>query len=225
MSVIKKSKNFKTLLVILLILSIIPLVLFLDRETQAEMNFPVEAVINASPRLNIRKEANTKISPIGSINYGEEVLLLEQVSGEIINGDNRWYRIDYNNQDGYVSAQYVTIQSWQPELPPTPQDQEFERYLEEQGFPISYRHYLHQLHNKYPKWQFKALNINSDFDSMLNNQYRPEGSINYVATSYPDGFKSKASKDFDKETNTWVQYEPVGWLQVKRGYCLLHGST
>ena len=209
------NKNIKTVIAVFLIISIIPLVFFLSRDTQAEMVFPVEAIINVYPSLNIRPEPNRNSTPIGSIQDGEEVLLLENVLGEEIDGDTTWYRIDYNNLDGYVSAQYVTIQGWSPELPSVADDQEFEQYLNEQGFPSSYRQALRELHKKYPNWKFTALKINTSFDSMLNNQYRPEGSINYIPSSYPDSFKSTASKDFNKETNTWVEYEP-GWVAASK---------
>ncbi len=217
----EKNKNLMTLIVVVLILSIIPLILFFSRETVAEMVFPVEAVINASPSLNIRPTPDIDHPKIGSIPYGEQVLLLEEVEGQAINGDTRWYRIDYQNQDGYVSAQYITIQAWQPELPPTESDPQFEQELEEAGFPISYRAALHDLHQKYPDWKFTPCYVNADFNSLVNNQYRPEGAINLIPATSPDSFKSRASRDFNKDTNTWVEYEP-GWVAASREIIAYH---
>jgi len=76
----------------------------LNRDIVAELNFPLEAKVTAAPSLNIRKTPDLNLDPIGSISQGQEVLLLEQVEGQPINGDTIWYRIDFKNQYGYVSA-------------------------------------------------------------------------------------------------------------------------
>lgn len=211
----ERNKNLTAGIIVLLILSIIPLSLFFSRDTVAEMVFPVEAVIDASPVLNIRSTPDTNNPKIGSIPYGEQVLLLEEVQGQAISGDTRWYRIDYQNQDGYVSAQYIRIQAWEPEFPPGERDTDFEQTLINAGFPLSYVPKLHDLHQKYPNWRFTPIFVNTDYESALNNQYRPEGAINLIPASSPDSFKSRASRDFDKETNTWFQYEP-GWVAASR---------
>ncbi len=44
-------------------------------------------------------------------------------------------------------------------------DQEFEKKLEEQGFPESYRKWLRVLHESYPNWTFEALKTGLDFQS------------------------------------------------------------
>jgi len=204
-------KNLKTIIIIVLILSIIPLTLFLNRDIVAELNFPLEAKVTAAPSLNIRKTPDLNLDPIGSISQGQEVLLLEQVEGQPINGDTIWYRIDFKNQYGYVSAQFIEITPWDPELPPVADDQDFELYLEQQGFPFSYRAALHNLHNKYPHWIFTPIHLNVDFNSALNGQYLPDRSINFVPATVDDALKSRSSADFNKETNQWIEKER-GWV-------------
>jgi len=116
---------------------------FLNRDIVAELNFPLEAKVTAAPSLNIRKTPDLNLDPIGSISQGQEVLLLEQVEGQPINGDTIWYRIDFKNQYGYVSAQFIEITPWDPELPPVADDQDFELYLEQQGFLlVTELHYI-----------------------------------------------------------------------------------
>lgn len=208
-------KNLKTIIIMVLILSIIPLTLFLNRDIVAELNFPLEAKVTAAPSLNIRKTPDLNLDPIGSISQGQEVLLLEQVEGQPINGDTIWYRIDFKNQDGYVSAQFIEITPWDPELPPVADDQDFELYLEQQGFPFSYRAALHNLHNKYPHWIFTPIHLNVDFNSALNGQYLPDRSINFVPATVDDALKSRSSADFNKETNQWIEKER-GWVAANK---------
>lgn len=210
----EKRKNISFILAIALLLSVIPLTLLLNQDSVAEMTFPLEAVIGASPSLRIRSGASTNHDIIGSINHGEEVLLLEKVEGQDIFGNTRWYRIDYNNQDGYVSAYYVDIESWLPELPPAGLDPDFESYLESQGFPFSYRASLHALHEKYPDWEFIGVKLNASFNSAVAAQYVPGSRAkSLVPADKPASYKSMHSKDFDKKSNTWIEWEK-GWVSA-----------
>ena len=49
-------------------------------------------------------------------------------------------------------------------------DSSFETYLNNQGFPESYKGYLRSLHSMYPNWIFKALKTNLDFSSAVSNE-------------------------------------------------------
>jgi len=46
-------------------------------------------------------------------------------------------------------------------------DDEFEKELEEQGFPESYKCKLRLIHNKYSNWTFKAMHTNLDFNKSV----------------------------------------------------------
>ncbi|HHU52640.1 MAG TPA: SH3 domain-containing protein [Clostridiaceae bacterium] len=211
----ERAKNISTIIVAVFLLSIIPITLLFSRETAAELNFPIEAKVIAEPRLNIRKTPDLSQSPIGSIATGQEILLLEHAEGQAINGDTNWYRIDFRNQDGYVSAQYIEFSPWSFDLPPTANDQDFENYLEEQGFPHSYRAGLRELHRKYPNWIFTPIKLNVDFNSAVNGQYKPENSMNFVPATSEDALKSTSSADFNKETNEWIEKER-GWVAASK---------
>ncbi|MGI6580352.1 MAG: cadherin-like beta sandwich domain-containing protein [Saccharofermentanales bacterium] len=211
----ERAKNISTIIIAVFLLSIIPVTLLFNRETVAELNFPIEAKVIAEPSLNIRKTPDLLHNPIGSIPAGQEILLLEHAEGQAINGDTNWYRIDFRNQDGYVSAQFIEFAPWDFELPPAANDQNFENYLEEQGFPYSYRAGLHKLHKKYPNWLFTPIKLNVDFNSALNGQYKPDNSINFVPSTSEDALKSTSSADFNKETNQWIEKER-GWVAASK---------
>lgn len=49
-------------------------------------------------------------------------------------------------------------------------DETFEAELDKQGFPENYKKYLRALHKTYPKWTFKALKTNLDFDTAVSEE-------------------------------------------------------
>ena len=71
-----------------------------------------------------------------------------------------WYKIgfDYNGSYtyGYISGEYTSKDNSYSE------DMDFESYLNEQGFPDSYKDGLRQLHADYPKWVFVADYVGKD---------------------------------------------------------------
>ncbi len=46
-------------------------------------------------------------------------------------------------------------------------DQDFENYLDSQGFPLSYKRILRALHDTHPNWIFKAMQTNVDFTTAM----------------------------------------------------------
>ena len=61
--------------------------------------------------LNVRANPNTSSTIIGNLKYNSNVTILEITDG--------WYKINYNNNTGWVSSDFVTINSSTPELPST----------------------------------------------------------------------------------------------------------
>ena len=49
-------------------------------------------------------------------------------------------------------------------------DSDFETYLNNQGFPESYKGYLRSLHKTYPNWIFKSLNTNLNFNTAVGEE-------------------------------------------------------
>ena len=70
---------------------------------------------------------------------------------------------DYNGSYtyGYISGEYTSRDNSYSE------DMDFESYLNEQGFPDSYKDGLRQLHADYPKWVFVADHVGKDGMKLL----------------------------------------------------------
>jgi uncharacterized protein YraI len=67
---------------------------------------PAGQVVTSNVRVNVRSGPGTEFDRIGRLNPGDAFTFLEQTGG--------WVKIDYNGQQGYVSAAFVTISGGQP---------------------------------------------------------------------------------------------------------------
>lgn len=56
-------------------------------------------VLKATTCVNVRKDSNTESTIIGSLDYGETV--------DFVGYENGWYKVKYNGELAYLSAQYV----------------------------------------------------------------------------------------------------------------------
>src|SRR5699024_3390911 len=94
--------------------------------------------------VNVREGDSTNHDSIIKLNKNHPVEILEQSS------ETSWYKIkftkDGKSYTGWMSNQYIRIEA-------NPSDnQEFEKYLNNQGFPESYKPYLRSLHALHPNW-------------------------------------------------------------------------
>ena len=108
-------------------------------------------------RLPMRKDAGVSNSIVAYVENGEKV---EVIGEKEDSGGVLWYQINAFGSKGqkymgYVRADYVDVD--------VPADAEYEKYLDEQGFPESYRVYLRRLHYYYPEWQFVAVKKGLDW--------------------------------------------------------------
>lgn len=63
-------------------------------------------VLATADSLNIRREPNTSQAAIDSINSGNTATRLDTVTGQSVNGNTRWYRIQRGSTVGYISGAY-----------------------------------------------------------------------------------------------------------------------
>lgn len=66
-----------------------------------------------------------------------------------------------------------------------------------ENFPDSYKPYLYELKNKYPKWEFTALYTGLDWNYVIDNEYRNDK--NLVPISYSDSWKCTDSGIYNVE--------------------------
>lgn len=111
--------------------------------------------------LRIRSGAGTSSSVLGYLSHGTTLKIYEEteVSGVI------WYKVSCVQNgitlEGYVSSQYVNLAT---------DDESFEDYLANQGFPDSYRDALCVIHSMYPNWVFQAVHTGVDWNTAVEKE-------------------------------------------------------
>ena len=157
--------------------------------------------------LNVRTGAGTLNEAIGMVYMGETVTILgseKDYTGTV------WYKISYQGGTGYVSSDYITIDSKNEYI----YDAAFEQELTRQGFPESYKPYLRQLHADYPNWVFEACQTGIDWTAAVDKESKP--GKNLVSGSSPSSWKSMEEGAFNFETGTYIQYDTGNWVSASR---------
>ena len=201
-------------------------------------------VINAELGLRIRNGPGTNYEKISLANYQSTVTILSfENSG---NGcEDKWIKIKTNDTfiTGYVCSTYVkdivekelTEEEIKEALEKEKQqnslsdvgtkmasmtDEEFEAYLNSQGFPEDYKVKLKELHKKHPSWIFKAVKSKYSWVDALNQQDQSGTSLMNVNTTYAqngyEGYLSTALADYDHINNRFIPHDGTYWFQANR---------
>lgn len=161
-------------------------------------------IVKVESVLNVREGPGTSYGVLIKLSGGASV----QVIGEANASDGAlWYKIRYGATEGYVSAAYVQVISGA-------QSADFEQYLEEQGFPESYKAKLRELHNQYPNWKFVAQHINMSWDYVLEQE--SVVGRNLVPRSSQDSWKSLADGAYNWNTDTWYGLDGNSWVAASK---------
>ncbi len=184
------------------------------KETFEEKNGYVTA-----DNVNVRNGAGTGYTSITQLSTGHEVRIIGEATAS--NGI-LWYQITFDKNGvtltGYMHSTYVRVGVYEPPKEPeetfTPsegvEDAEYELYLEQQGFPESYRRYLRSLHKINPLWIFVALPTGIQWENAVAEESRlgknlvPAGSI----TSY----KSLQEGAINWSTGKWIGFDTDSWV-------------
>ncbi|HHU03522.1 MAG TPA: hypothetical protein GXZ81_00695 [Fastidiosipila sp.] len=171
--------------------------------------------INRYGRINsnytrYRSQPNFGENILGILNMGTRIEVLREVAGEIYAGSVSWYEIKIINSNtiGYVHISLIDLEEAISPVVPIDPDEDFEAYLDQQGFPESYRPALRTLHAKYPSWIFTASHpINANGTPMKWStvmSYETDLSrANSVPASYPVAQRSFDKGAYNYKTNTW----------------------
>ena len=125
------------------------------------------ATVNYSAGVNLREGPGTGYSSLRILPSGTMLNIL----GEARNGSTVWYRVSLYDDPavtGYVHSGYVIVSEFN--IDPGDEDADFEAYLEEQGFPESYRTGLRLLHALYPEWVFEAVHTGLEWKTVLEKE-------------------------------------------------------
>ena len=129
-----------------------------------------------------------------------------------------WYQVEFtyknNPYTGYCHSDYIVIVEGE--------DVDFEKKLEENGFPESYKVLLRELHKKYPAWEFIGFHTNLNWDYVIENETKigdnliPKDSIYMDGKMHPclSSWKSLQYGAFNWMKNDWVILSPTYWVQA-----------
>lgn len=162
--------------------------------------------------VNVRTGPGTSYSRITRLNTGDQVTILDTVS---TSDTYSWYKIgfylDGTYTEGYITSQYVSVNDSDVDYD---EDTDFESYLNEQGFPESYKAGLRELHAMYPKWVFVADHVNYDWNTVLEAENVTGRSLIYGTAA--SSWKSLADDAYNWETGEWYEYDSGGWVAASK---------
>ena len=158
--------------------------------------------VNAD-RLNLRSGPGTGYRAVTVLSTNARV----EVGGSVSGTDGyTWYQVNLSNgTSGYLRSDFVNLS-----VTYAASDDAFENYLNEQGFPESYKNALRGLHQKYPSWVFKAQHTGLDW----NEAVREEAKIgrNLTESDSISSWKSIEDGAFDWAANYWPGFDGATWV-------------
>ncbi len=165
--------------------------------------------------VNVRTGPGTEYSRITQVNTGQQVTIVGEATATT---GNLWYQVRFTlggkSYEGYIYAQYVSITSTAVEDVPADADGEFEKKLDAQGFPESYRRYLRALHKNHPNWVFEAVKTGLDWNTVIKNECVV--GRNLVPAGSLDSWKSTEPGAYNWEDGTWYGLDTAAWVAASK---------
>ena len=152
--------------------------------------------------VNVRTGPGTNNSIVTTLDRGDSITII----GEGTASDGLWYNITYSGGSGWVRSDFVIIDvNYEP-------DGDFEAYLDEQGFPESYKDSLRELHARYPNWVFKAMHVGFTWDEAIEGESILGHSL--VEDYMPSSWKSTAPGAYNWDTGEYVIVDSSRWVNA-----------
>lgn len=181
--------------------------------------------ISSTTGLIMRRGAGTTYSKVVTIPHNTIVIINEQ---NISTQDSstgcttgKWHKVTYNDSVGYVCSRYVEItgnSSSGIEIPETDMskmtDEEFDAYLNTQGFPESYKVKLKELHKKHPNWVFVGIKTRNNWIDTLKNENVSGRSLYQSTSSSTQGYLNTGDGYYDWYTDTFDAKDGSTWFQA-----------
>lgn len=163
-------------------------------------------------KVNYRKGAGTEMALAGTYNKGTKltVVLKAKPVDSAKGTSSTWYKVRSGNRYYYVCSSKVELTGTVKETgtstsgsdsgsvsnPSTDMsDEEFEAYLDSEGFPASYKKRLRVLHKAHPNWGFVAYRTNIKWSAALSKQ--TSGGTSLVSGSFPKSYRN-GSRQYEK---------------------------
>ncbi len=167
-------------------------------------------------KVNYRKGPGTKMKKAGTYKKGAKVtVVLAANPVKSTKGSSyTWYKVKAGSKYYYVCSSKVKLTDnvvVPPESPADPvdppgdiftedpqtglNDEEFEKYLNDQGFPESYKKKLRTLHKSHPNWGFVAYKTGVSWSAALSKQ--TSGGTSLVSGVFPASYRD-GNKQYEK---------------------------
>lgn len=150
--------------------------------------------------------------------YGTETLILYD---KYIDSSNNIYRhigFEYGGKMyyGYVDNEWITplTEVSGGSIPNSGISRDFEAYLEEQGFPESYKTLLRELHQEYPNWVFEAYHTGLDWNTVIEQE--SIAGKNLIPNSKSVEWKSLETGAYDWTTDKFIVYDGSTWVTASK---------
>lgn len=177
----------------------------------------------AQDGLNVRETPLSTSKIIAGLNYNETFRYRDIDIKKTENDTcNEWIYI--STKGGYVCKEYTELVS-QKELKVENDneftrmtDEEFDKYLTEQGFSETYKTKLKEIHKKYPNWVFKGIKTNRDWNSTVNEESEIGNSTYYMnALRESAGHEAYLNTEshYSWETNMFTGFDGYFFLANK----------
>lgn len=163
-----------------------------------------QATVNATT-LNVRSGAGTGNSIVKKLSYGTSVTVIGETKDS---AGTTWYKIRFTSGsqtlEGYASSDYI-------KFPTTyTKDSNFENYMNQQGFPDSYKDSLRTLHAEHPTWVFQAQKTGLNWSDVIANESAV--GANLVSSSSISSWKSTEYGAYDWNTGAWTGFDGSTWV-------------
>ena len=220
MIILKTKKIFKASLTIFITITIITLNII-----------NVQAVdygrISSTTGLKLRAGAGTSYDKVVTVPHNTLVTVNEQnvPTNDSSTGCSTglWHKITYGEYIGYACSHYVEITGSSTEEETesdntisdmaTMTDEEFDAYLNNQGFPESYKVKLKELHKAHPNWVFVGIKTRANWSTILKNQNISGRNLYQSTSSSTQGYLSTEDGYYDWYTDKFTVLEGTTWYQ------------
>lgn len=163
------------------------------------------AVVNRTT--TVRSAPGTWNSAVVQMTNG---MIVTVIGCENDSDGDMWYHISFMSAGvlttGYIYETCIDINVEYTE------DPEFEKSLNEQGFPESYKPYLRNLHAMYPQWKFIADHLEMTWDEAVEGETALGRTL--VSPSVCKAWKSMNDGTYNWDKGTFKAWDSGGWVQA-----------
>ena len=157
--------------------------------------------------LNVRSGPGTSYSAVDTLGNNTSVTVISQTTGT---DGQVWYQISYGNgKTGYARHDFI-----KEPVVHSASDANFEAWMNQQGFPESYKNDLRGLHQQYPNWVFTAQKTGLDWNTVINEESKVGRNLVYKTSK--SSWKSIETGAFDWANNSWPGFDGASWQAASR---------